>query len=130
MENDMFRNKARLIAAALVLAASPALAHEEIKGPHGGHVVEASGHHIEFVPSPTEVAFYLSDEAGKPIASKDAKAKVFMQDGDKTTSLALTPAAPDKLTAKLATPLHPSAKIAITATMPDGHNLQARYVVP
>lgn len=126
----MFPNKARLIAAALVLAASPALSHEEIKGPHGGHVMEASGHHIEFVPSPTEVTFYLSDEAGKPIASKDAKAKAFVQDAGKTTSLALTPTTPDKLTAKLGAPLHPGAKIAITATMPDGHNLQARYVVP
>jgi hypothetical protein len=127
----MFRKKAHLIATALVLAASsPALAHEEAKGSHGGHVMEASGHHIEFVPSPTEVTFYLSDEAGKPIPSKDAKAKAFVQDGGKTTPLALTPADPDKLTAKLATPLTPGSKVAVTATMPDGHNLQARYVVP
>lgn len=127
----MFRKKAQLIATALVLAAaSPALAHEEVKGPNGGHVMEASGHHIEFVPSPTEVTFYLSDEAGKPIASKNAKAKAFVQDGGKTTPLALTPAAPDKLTAKLATPLKSGGKVAVTATTPDGHNLQARYVVP
>lgn len=127
----MFHNKARLFAASLVLAAaSPTLAHEEVKGPNGGRVMEASGHHIEFVPSPTEVTFYLSDEAGKPIASKDAKAKAFLQDGGKTTPLALTPADPDKLTAKLTAPLHPGAKVAVTATMPDGHNLQARYIVP
>jgi len=127
----MFRNKARLFAASLVLAAaSPALAHEEIKGPNGGHVMEASGHHIEFVPSQTEVTFYLSDQAGKPIASKGTKAKAFVQNGGKTTQLALTPADPDKLTARLTAPLNPGAKVAVTATMPDGHNLQARYIVP
>lgn len=127
----MFRKKVQLIATALVVAAaSPALAHEEAKGPHGGHVMEASGHHIEFVPSPTEVTFYLSDEAGKPIASKNAKAKAFVQDGGKTTPIALAPVDPDKLSAKLAAPLNSGAKVAVTATMPDGHNLQARYVVP
>jgi hypothetical protein len=127
----MFCNKVRFIASAVMLAgASPSLAHEEVKGPNGGHVMEAHGHHIEFVPSPTEVTFYLSDEAGKPIASKDAKAKAFVQDGGKTTPLTLTPADPDKLAAKLAAPLNAGAKVAITATMPDGHNLQARYVVP
>ncbi|HET6387924.1 hypothetical protein [Hyphomicrobium sp.] len=127
----MFRNKARLFAASLVLAAaSPALAHEAVKGPNGGHVMEVSGYHIEFVPSQTEVTFYLSDQAGKPIASKGTKAKVFVQDGGKTTPLQLTPTDPDKLTAKLAAPLVSGAKVAVTATMPDGHNLQARFVLP
>lgn len=127
----MFRKKAQLMAAAFVLAAAaPALAHEETKGPNGGHVMEASGHHIEFVPSPTELTFYLSDEAGKPIASTGAKAKAFVQTNGKTTPLALTVAEPDKLTAKLDAPLASGAKVAVTATMPDGHNLQARYVVP
>lgn len=127
----MLRKKVQLGIAFLALAAaSPVFAHEEAKGPNGGHVMEASGHHIEFVPSPTEVTFYLSDEAGKPIASKDAKAKAFVQDGGKTTPLTLTPVDPDKLTAKLAAPLNSGAKVAVTAAMPDGHNIQARYVVP
>ncbi|MBS0268456.1 MAG: hypothetical protein JSS54_05685 [Proteobacteria bacterium] len=127
----MFRKAPQLIAAAFVLGAvSPAFAHEEAKGPNGGHVIEASGHHIEFVPSQTEATFYLSDAAGKPIASKGTKAKAFVQDGGKTVPLELTPADPDKLIAKLASPLSSGAKVAVTATMVDGHNLQARYVVP
>ncbi|WP_045836607.1 hypothetical protein [Hyphomicrobium sp. 99] len=127
----MALKKAQLIAAAFALAvASPALGHEEVKGPNGGHVMESSGHHIEFVPSQTEVTFYLSDAAGKPIASKGTKAKVFVQEGGKTIPLVLTPTDPDKLTGKLAAPLSSGAKVAVTATMTDGHNLQARYVVP
>lgn len=127
----MFRNTTYLVAATLLIAAaSPVFAHEEVKGPNGGHVMEASGHHIEFVPSPTELTFYLSDEGGKPIASKGAKAKAFVQDGGKTTPLELTPADPDKLTGKLAAPLSSGTKVAVSATMADGHHLQARYVLP
>lgn len=127
----MNRKIAQLAAVALTLfASSPAFAHEDAKGPHGGQVIDAAGHHIEFVPSPQALTLFLTDAAGKPIASEGTTAKAIVQDGGKTSSIDLVPADPDMLTAKLASPLGAGAKIAVTATMADGHKLQALYVAP
>lgn len=127
----MFRKTALLLSSLLmVTAALPALAHEEAKGPHGGQVIDSAGHHLEFVPSTTELTFFLSDEAGKPLPSAGSSGKAIVQDAGKTSQLDLAPADPDKLTAKLAAPLASGAKIAVTATMADGHALQALFVAP
>jgi hypothetical protein len=127
----MFRKTVLLLSSLLILtAALPALAHEEAKGPHGGQVVDSAGHHLEFVPSPSELTFFLSDEAGKPLPSAGSSGKAIVQDASKTSQLDLAPAAPDKLTGKLSAPLAPGAKIAVTATMADGHVLQALFVNP
>lgn len=123
--------QAAAIAAALMLVSvTGTAAHEEAKGPNGGQVVDASGHHIEFVPAPKELTFYLTDEKGKEITSAGTKARALLQDAGKTTSLELSPAEPNKLTAKLAAPLAPGAKVVVTAVMADGHSVQARYVLP
>lgn len=123
--------QAAAIATALMFASvTGAAAHDEDKGPNGGQVADVAGHHIEFVPSPKELTFYLTDESGKDIASAGTKAKAVVQDAGKTTPLELSAESPNKLTAKLADPLTPGAKVVVTAVMADGHNLQARYVVP
>ena len=129
----MIRNKlqATALATALILASVTfATAHEEAKGPNGGQVADAAGHHIEFVPSPKELTFYLTDESGKDIASAGTKAKALVQDATKTTPVELSAEIPNKLTAKLSAPLVAGAKVVVTAVMADGHSLQARYVVP
>ena len=59
----------RLALLAATLSAMPlagAYAHETAKGPHGGPVVDAAGHHVEFVPSATELTFYLSGDKDEP----------------------------------------------------------------
>lgn len=123
--------QAAAIATALMIASvTGAVAHDEDKGPNGGQVADAAGHHIEFVPSPKELTFYLTDESGKDIASAGTKAKALVQDAGKTTPLELTAVEPNKLTAKLDTPLATGAKVVVTAVMADGHSLQARYVLP
>lgn len=127
----MIRKTALLLSSLLVLtAALPTFAHEEAKGPHGGQLVDSAGHHLEFVPSQTELTFFLSDEAGKPLPSAGSSGKAIVQDASKTSQLDLAPADPDKLTAKLSAPLASGTKIAITATMADGHTLQALFVNP
>lgn len=126
----MLRKTSILLLSLIMLTALPALAHEEAKGPHGGQVVDSAGHHVEFVPSTTELTFFLSDEAGKPLASAGSSGKAIVQDAGKTAQLDLSPAAPDKLTAKLSTPLAAGAKVAVTASMADGHALQALFIVP
>lgn len=120
----------RLAIAALLATATlnTAAAHETAKGPNGGAVVDVAGHHVEFVPSASEVTFYLTASDDKPIASAGAKTKAIIQDGGKTVQLDLTPAEPNKLVAAVAAPPAAGAKVVVTGTLSDGHALQARFV--
>lgn len=122
-----------IAAFALALAVSPlagASAHETAKGPHGGAVVDAAGHHVEFVPAATELTFYLSGEKDEPIASTAAKMKAITQVAGKTAQLELLPVEPNMLVVKIASPLAAGAKVVLSGTLSDGHSLQARFVVP
>ena len=129
----MTKHLLTIIALALALAASPfnaAYAHETTKGSHGGAVVEAAGHHVEFVPSAGDVTFYLSGDKDEPIASTGANMKATVLDAGKTNQIELVAAEPNKLAGKLAAALTKGAKVVISGTLSDGHSLQARFVVP
>jgi hypothetical protein len=118
-----------LAAAALTLFLPPvSLAHDMVKGPNGGPVVEAAGHHVEFVNEGADLSFFLSDEAGKPIESKGANGRAVIQDHGKTETVPLASADPNKLTANAPQPLGAGARVVLSATLPDGHPIQARFV--
>jgi hypothetical protein len=129
----MFRNlPSRLVLSAAVVIASMSgvSAHEAAKGPNGGAVADVAGHHIEFVPSATELTFYLTGEADAPIASTGAKVKAIAQDAGKTAQIDLAPVEPNKLVGKLTAPLTKGAKVVVTGALSDGHSLQAKFVMP
>ena len=118
------------LALILALAAAPlvASAHEAAKGPNGGPVVDSSGHHVEMVAKDTELVLYLTEGTDKPLASAGAKnARAIVQDGGKTATVPLQPAEPNKLVGTLAQPLGSGARVVISATMADGHTVQARF---
>ena len=120
-----------VVAAVLGLATiSGAHAHETAKGLNGGAVVDVAGHHVEFVPSATEMTFYLTGEADAPIASTGAKVKAITQDAGKTAQIDLAPVQPNKLVGKLTAPLAKGAKVVVTGALSDGHSLQAKFVMP
>ena len=115
---------------ALTLAASPvmALAHEAAKGPNGGPVVDSAGHHVEMVAKGTELVLFLTEADDKPLASVGTKnARAIVQDGGKTATIALQPAEPNRLVGALSQPLGPGARVVVSATMADGHTVQARF---
>jgi hypothetical protein len=127
----MPRNLSLVVAAVLGLTIiSGAYAHETAKGPNGGAVVDVDGHHVEFVPSATEITFYLTGDADAPIASTGAKVKVIAQEAGKTAQIELLPVEPNKLVGKLAAPLTKGAKVVVTGALSDGHSLQAKFVMP
>ena len=129
----MPRNLPSTLAVAAVLGLATitgAYAHETAKGPNGGAVVDVDGHHIEFVPSATEMTFYLTGDADAPIASTGAKVKAIAQDAGKTAQIDLAPVEPNKLVGKLAAPLARGAKVVVTGALSDGHSLQAKFVMP
>lgn len=121
----MFRS---ITALALIGLVSTASAHELAKGPNGGPLVDVAGHHIEMVAKGTELVLILTDAADKPLASAGTKAaRAIVQDAGKTATVALSPVEPNKLVGTLAQPLGTGARVVISATLADGHALQARF---
>ena len=121
----MFRS---ITALALIGLVSTASAHELAKGPNGGPLVDVAGHHIEMVAKGTELVLILTDAADKPLSSVDTKAaRAIVQDAGKTATVALSPVEPNKLVGTLAQPLGTGARVVISATLADGHALQARF---
>lgn len=108
--------------------ASMASAHEVSKGPNGGPIVDVAGHHIEMVAKGTEFVLYLTDADDKPLASAGAKAaRAIVQDAGKTVTVALSAVEPNKLVGALTQPMGAGARIVVSATLTDGHALQARF---
>ncbi len=121
----MFRSITALTLIGLVSTAS---AHELAKGPNGGPLVDVAGHHIEMVAKGTELVLILTDAADKPLSSAGTKAaRAIVQDAGKTATVPLSPVEPNKLVGTLAQPLGTGARIVISATLADGHALQARF---
>lgn len=116
---------------ALTLGAAPfaASSHEMAKGPNGGPVVDSAGHHVEMVAKGAELVLFLSEHNDKPLASAGTKnARAIVQDGGKTATVTLQPAEPNKLIGALAQPLGKGARVVVSATLADGHVVQARFV--
>jgi hypothetical protein len=121
--------KRLMFALALIAAPLAVSAHEVAKGPNGGPVVDSAGHHVEMVAKGTELVLFLTEENDKPLASAGTKnARAIVQDGGKTATVSLQPAEPNKLIGTLAQPLGPGARVVVSATMADGHGVQARFV--
>lgn len=114
--------------AIMIGLASTAAAHELAKGPNGGPLVDVDGHHVEMVAKGTELVLILTDAAEKPLSSAGTKAaRAIVQDAGKTATVALAAVEPNKLVGTLAQPLGAGARIVISATLADGHALQARF---
>ncbi|MBA4132838.1 MAG: hypothetical protein C0519_15615 [Hyphomicrobium sp.] len=110
--------------------AAPALAHEAEKGPNGGALIDVEGHHIELVAAPDALTFYLTDDKEAPLDPNGAQMTAIVQEAGKTSQLKLVPVKPNKLTAATSAPVGSGAKVVITGSLPDGHKLQGRFVVP
>jgi hypothetical protein len=109
-----------------VVAALPNLAAAQTKGSNGGPVVKSQGHPIEFVRKGTEIVFYVGDDDGSPLPTKDMRGRATIQDGGKTVTVPLTPASPNMMTGKLQAELTPKAIVVFSASL-HGHSLTARY---
>ena len=117
-----------ILALALITSPGLASAHDTAKGANGGQVVDDAGHHIEFTSKGSEIAFYLTDEADKPISATKATGRVIVQDGAKQSTAELAVMEPNMLKGKLGTPVVAGAKLAVTIKLNDGHDVKARFV--
>lgn len=112
----------------VVIAAMPNLATAQTKGSNGGHVVKSQGHPIEFVSKGTDIVFYVGDDDGSPLSTKDMRGRATVQDGGKTITVPLAPASPNLMKGRLQTELSPKAIVVFSASL-HGHSLTARYTV-
>ncbi len=88
----------RTLCAWALAAALPLSAHENLKPAKGGAIVEAgSGNRIELVREGAELAAYLTDHDGRPLAAAGAKVEVTLLAGTARTQLALEPQAGNRL---------------------------------
>lgn len=101
------------------------------KGQNGGMIVASHGHPIEFVPKGQELVFYLSDDDGSPLPTKNMQGRATVQDGGTTATVPLQPAAPNMMIGKLSAPLGSKARVVFSANFrvdSHTHTLTARYV--
>lgn len=110
-----------------VIAAMPSCATAQTKkGSNGGPVVKSQGHPIEFVRKGMDIVFYVGDDDGSPLSTKDMRGRATIQDGGKTVTVPLAPASPNMMTGKLQAELTPKAVVVFSASL-HGHSLTARY---
>ncbi|WP_246790722.1 hypothetical protein [Bradyrhizobium sp. IAR9] len=118
--------KYAFLALIAVIAAAPSSATAQAKGSNGGPVVKSQGHPIEFVRNGTEIVFYVGDDDGSPLSTKDMRGRATIQDGGKTVTVPLAPANPNLMAGKLQAELSPKAIVVFSASL-HGHSLTARY---
>jgi hypothetical protein len=120
--------KHALFALLIVMTATANIAHaQQKKGANGGMVVTSQGHPIEFMVKGQDLVFYINDDDGSPLSTKEMRGRATVQDGGKTTTVPLEPAAPNMMVGKLQAPLGSKARVVFSANL-HGHALTARYV--
>ena len=117
-----------LFALLIAMTATASVAHaQQKKGANGGMVVTSQGHPIEFTVKGEDLIFYINDDDGSPLSTKEMRGRATVQDGGKTTTVPLEPAAPNMMVGKLQAPLGSKARVVFSANL-HGHALTARYV--
>ena len=121
----------RMILASLAVAiATPALAQQrDRRGPNGGLLAGSDGHEVELVANGTAIRVYLVNHGRIAPPRSGATARMVIQEGQANRTAALT-ASGDGFSATLETPIATGARVVVTGRMPDGHTVQARYVMP
>lgn len=112
---------------ALTASVDPAVAQTK-KGINGGPVVSSQGHPIEFVHKGQEIVFYVGDDDGSPLPTKDMKGRATIQQGGKTVTVQLKPSSPNMMVGKADAELAPQARVVFSGNL-HGHSLTARYTV-
>ena len=120
---------ATAIALALLLAAMPARAHDDEKGPNGGPMVTVEDKHLEFVAKGAEIIVYVSDKKHEPLATAGGSGRAIVQMSGKTTTVPLTPGEGNRLVGKADTAIASGARVVVSATLPGGAAVQARFTV-
>ncbi|WP_024303453.1 hypothetical protein [Pseudogulbenkiania sp. MAI-1] len=120
--------KKLLIAASLALSTGLAFADGALKPQQGGVMAEAqSGHRVELVAEADQLAVYLTDHGGKPVASQGVSGEVTLLVGTEKTTAKLEAAGGNKLTTKAKAAA--GAKAIVKITLPGKATEQVRLTL-
>ena len=123
-------NRRTILAGLAAAMATPALAQQrERRGPNGGLLAGSDGHDVELVANGTAIRVYLVNHGRIAPPRSGATARMVIQEGQANRTAALT-ASGDGFSATLEAPIASGARVVVTGRMPDGHTVQARYVMP
>jgi len=115
------------IGLAVLLAATPAIAHEDHgKAMHGGIVLEAGHAQFEIVGKGDTLTVHVSNH-GEPVATAGATGKLTVLTGSAKRDIALKPAANDLLQGQGA--INPGDRLLLNVTWPGEKPLVARATV-
>ena len=120
-------NLKSLILVSLMTFASPALAHEVEKGPHGGKVADAGTYHVELVAKDFSVEIFLTRAGDKPVPATGFKGTAILVVNGKPQRIVLEANGDAKLTGKAGVALPPQPKGAVQLTAPDGTTASAKF---
>lgn len=111
--------------AALLLAVSPALAHET-KGSHGGRQVDAGKMHVELLTKGSTVEVYIFDGDGKAVGAAGYKGLAILVVAGKPARIPLTPSG-DHLTGAASADFGATVKGAVQITNSSGATAQGKF---
>ena len=118
-----------LATAAFAALATASFAQEATRGPNGGPVVETHDVFVEMTVQDDTLVLHFAGEDGEPMSSDGTtKARAIVQDAGKTSTITLRTQAPNRLVGALPGPLGAGARVVVSATLADGHGIQARFV--
>lgn len=114
-----------------LLFAGPVLAHSDskfIKGPQGGHIVDAGGgkQHWELVANGKELTLYVSDSDEKPVDTAGGKATGQVLLGGQTFNVAFAPSGGNTMKASGDFTSAKGMKVIVKTEKVAGQSLQAR----
>jgi hypothetical protein len=120
-----------LVLALSVAIAGPALAHSDskfIKGPQGGHIVDAGGgkQHWELVANGNQLTLYVSDSEEAPVDTKGGTATGQVLLGGKTYSVEFSPAGGNTMKATGDFTAAKGMKVIVKTNNVAGQSMQAR----
>lgn len=67
------------------------------KGPNGGVMEDVAGVHAELMTSGNAITFHITDEDGKPVATRNFTASALVVDGSRRETLSLSPGSDNTL---------------------------------
>jgi len=138
MENEMKYLNLSLVAAALIFSPG-AFAHTDAyldtqTAPHGGQLRMAGLYHYELVVAKTgtgakeeQVIVYVTDHAGKAIATMGATGTATILAGSLKTAATLTPDGDNRLKGVAKYASTPDMKVVVSITLPSKQPEQARF---
>jgi hypothetical protein len=111
----------------MLAAVMLALAHDVVKGPNGGRVVEAGAYHVELVATQHDVEVYVTDTDDKPVPSVGFKGTAILVVDGKPQRIALQPDGNTRLSGKAVVVLPKEPKGVVQLVTPNGKTAQAQF---